>query len=549
MSRASAAAILLLLVATLGFPFLANPLQAIPGDPVLGESYLQPWSIWWVHRELREGVFPLWTDLLAFPQGGSFFSQMTWNALLLLPLAPLDLPSPLLLNLSLLLTLLLGAGSTWLLLEHLTRDRLAALVGTALFLTCPLLISFFRSGYLQGLNMVVLPLAWYLYLRMHERPTKTRTLAAAAGMAILFLANLYGALCAFLLVVLHCAWHRRFPGLFALLTALLGLPILLWIRHTLQVDPLVFASGGISNETFFQYANPDLVRFFLPVGRDDYFHLTECYYLGLAALAFASYPLLRKRPPTFYHVTALVGLVLALGPYLVVNGQFVLVDNHLVRLPFYYAWRHLPLFEVVRHPQRLMVLVYLALAIQIACNLRALRLQGTQRLGAALLVATLCVGEYLLVAPVVFPVPVLPAGPTDYSRFLAEQPGRFAVLALPYTTAFVQDAAFKHQQTFHGRSLQVGFDRRDPPQLDQIAFLQALRHGQTEGDFAEDAQRLARLGFRYVVLDRSLGHDAHAALLTRVLGSPREFRDGLVFPIPQDGSARRANDPAPVEAQ
>lgn len=522
MSRASVAAVLVLLAVVLGHPFLARPLDVIPGDPVLGEAWLQPWSVWWVHHEIfREGTFPFWTDLLNYPQGGAFFSQMTLNALLLLPLGPLDLPSTLLLNLSLLVTLLLGGFFTFRLLEHLTKDQAAALAGTAVFMTCPLLVSFFRSGYLQGLNLVWVPLAWYLYLRMDEQPTPRRALQAAAGMAVLVLANFYAAIAAGLLVGLHALWHRRAQPLFLLAAVLLSLPLVVWIGRTLQVSPLIFASSGISNETFFQYSNPDLLRFLLPRGEGDYFHLTECYYLGLAALSFAFVPWRKGPQAAFYGVVTLLGVVLALGPYLVVDGSMVLVDNHLVRLPFYYVYRYVPFFDVVRHPQRLMVLVYLALAVLIA-----LRLKGQPR-WAALLVAGLCVGEYLFVAPVVFPVPVSPARPADYCAWLRERPG--AVVALPDRTQFVQGAWYKHQQTFHGRSLQVGFDRHDPPQLQDVRFLQALSPLE---DAPGDVDRLVRLGFRYVVLDPA-DDPATVQGLTRLLGPPQRFQDGLVFPLPE----------------
>lgn len=534
------------------FPFLARPLEVIPGDPILGECYVQPWSLWWVHHAIfREGTFPLWTDLLYYPRGGSFFSQMTWNAILLLPLGPLDLPSTLLLNLSLFLTMVAGGGFTFRLLSHLTKDRTAALVGTAIFMTCPLLVSFFRSGYLQGVNLVWLPLAWYLYLRMLEQRSVRGALAAALGMAALLLANLYAAISAGLLIALDCAWHARdrgrLPvlGLFALFGALLCLPILLWIHHTLTVSPLIYASGGISNETFFQFSNPDLVRFFLPAGEGDYFHIAEAYYVGCAALGFALFPALRgglSRQGAFYGVAVLLTLGLALGPYLVVDGSMVLVDNRLIRLPFYYAYKYLPLFDVVRHPQRLMGVAYLSLAVLVALNFQAMRFRGAARAVAALLVGGLCVFEYLVVAPVVFPVPVASARPADYCDYLREQPGRFAVVALPYAGAFVQDGVFKHQQTFHGRSLQQGFDRRDPPELDEVRFLQALRRFQLLGEpvdpddpgFAGDGERLARLGFRYVVVDLSLLKEGDAVtvpLLSRLFGPPVELRDGLVFPV------------------
>lgn len=563
---AGVAGLLLLLAAALCWPFLSRPLEVIPGDPVLGECYVQPWSIWWVHREIfREGIFPFWTDLLYYPQGGTLFSQMSWNALLLLPLGPLDLPSPLLLNLSLFLTVLAGGVSCWLLLHHLTGDRAAAMAGSALFMTCPLLVSFFRSGYLQGLNLAWLPLAWLLYLRMWDRPTPGRTLAAASAMALLVLANLYAGLCAALLVGLHALWNLRSLvgrgrglALFGLLAALLGLPILAWIRLTLTVSPLIFASRGISNETFFQYSNPDLARFFLPLGEGDLLRGTEACYLGFVALSFALFPLWRGRvsgQQALYGTAALVAFGLALGPYLVVDGSLVLWDNHLVRLPFYQAHRHLPLFEVVRQPQRLMGLGYLSLAVLVATNLAALRLGGRGRRAVAWAVGGLGALEYLFLAPVVFPVPVSPAAPADYSLFLREQPGRFAVLALPYSESFVQDGLHKHQQTYHGRSLQGGFDRRDAPQLDSIRLVEALRRLSLEGvplrpedpAFAGDPERLARLGFAWVVVDRRLLKPGDGSLLpglARLLGSPRGFRDGWLFPLPP--AAEREDIPSPA---
>ena len=569
LADAGVVAFFALLVGGICAPFLLRPAEVIPGSAVFGESYLMTWSVWWVHHSLfQEHVFPLWTDLLLFPRGGTFFSQMTVNALVLLPLAPLQLASTVLLNLSLFVVMVLGGVFSFKLLHHLVPDRAAALLGSVVYVACPLQTSFFRSGYLHGTNMAFLPLAWYLYLRMYEQPSAWRAFLAAASLALLLLGNPYYAIAALLLASLHFLWNAstlvrerdleraRGLGLAVLFSALWCLPVAYWISYTMRVSPLInSARSGVNSEAFIQFSNPDLLRFFLPLGRADYCHAPECCYLGLVPLALACFGFLARRfasRQAFYGMVVLVTVILGLGPYLVIDSQLVVADNHLIRLPFYYLYKYLPWFEVVRHPTRLMCVTYLCLAVLVAESFRCIRLEGRARVGAAGALGAMLLFEYLFIAPVIFPVPVLAATPPDYCRYLEEQQGHFGVVPLPYLGMFVQDAVYKHHQTFHRHGINAAFDRNDPPELDEVHFLQALKRfhlyrvpfDATGLDCTGDVDRLAALGYRYVIvheawLDR--GDHVTVDLLRRLLGPPMAFRDGLLFviPPPRDGSAVR----------
>jgi hypothetical protein len=552
----------MVLAAAVCLPLIMEPHAVMPGDSTLSEIYIQPWSLWWIYDGLMsKGFLPRWTNWVHYPDGGNFFCQMVLNALLVLPLRAFTQDAVFLINSALCLNIFLCGVFAWLFLEHLSRDRTAAWLGSIVFALCPLLISFLRTGYSQGTNMAWLPLALWLFLRMMDRPGLLRALAASLGFAALCLANFYAGAAGFFFIFFYFVWHRarlvrsREPDLrlsvifFLLFTGALCFAIYTYVASTFRTSPLLILNKEISTDVLLRFSNPDCLRFFLPAGKYEFGRLVESHYLGLTVLSFILLPLVKWRSAErtleegrrFYLALFISTLVLAVGPFLMVDGSFIEVGGSPVKLPFYYLFTYLPGFDIIRHPARLMSLGYLVMAALVALSFRQIDLRGPARTCTAALLALMFVGEYLFLAPVVYPLPTVDARCPEHCRFLRDQPGDFAIVHLPFNSEFNREDIYKFYQTFHHKKLGNGFLGAMPHFLAQMQLIRRLWlwHRKVVPDLKADLavcrkekKLLAALGFRYIAVDRRMlapWDDKTVPLLTKVFGKPLRFSDGLVF--------------------
>lgn len=567
----------------LGMLFLVWPLPLSFSTRLLGHPEVDVWNhvwgFWWVGQTLLErGVFPVQTDLLVYPQGGRLYFIDPLNAILSAPLQPwLGLAAAY--NLVLCFELwLAGMGGHAVARAAGASERSAYLAG-CLLLFSPFLRCETHNGITEVLNLGWLALALAAMLRAFQRAQLGWSLLAGALSGLAFVACWYYGLAigmagaGLLLWALlferpnGWGWGRALLRLGAAggAAALVAAPFLRAFLWTLQGQDAIIQRMPDTTGFLLRHNATDLLSFFMP---GDYFkpdHWQEygerflhTTYLGWTALLLAGGAFGKKRSPLALRL-GMMGLafaVLALGPYLFVGGDFLVVQRHRFALPFATLFHGLGLMSIT-HPARLVASTLLCLGALAALGWDRLE-PRLGRLGPLLWVGVLgtLMLELLLLGPGPWPLPSASARYAQSSLRLKQERAEGAVLDLParhYNTML--PCRYLYEQTLHERPVPYRVDvkaERAPGLLqDPLGhWLVALAHENPDLPprhpsparerlrrlSAEERQaRVQRMvvdaGYRAVVVHRELpsppfGAWPYRALLEPVLGPPEVTSDG-----------------------
>lgn len=371
-------------------PVLGDPLGLALGHPQ-GDLYGHVWSRWWPAHAVRHGQNPLWTPLLAWPEGGRFYPIDLLGALAFLPVAGVPMAT-LAHNLLAWLNLALGCWGAWLLAAHVSRSRAAALVAGVGYGLSPFALANHHNGVTELTWLFPLPLA-LLALR------RRRAVAGGVLLAVASLANWYYAVVAFGMAVL-----RRPPLLALAIAAALVLPAALEFRAYLQdpralVSP-VQASAERPLETRIAPALREYVDPRSPTFLPEPYHHTV--YPGWTLLALAAAGGWRRRDGPWWAACAALFAALSMGPYLTPWSPDGPVHPVQPLVPLPLKWLSVGPLQALNFPYRLFLGAQLALAVLAALSV------ARYRRPVILACAALVLAESLLSSPAPFPVAAAP---------------------------------------------------------------------------------------------------------------------------------------------
>jgi hypothetical protein len=496
------------------------------------------WTLWWMRKELLEGVPGLQTRWVNFPDGMELF-----------PISPLDgllslaLPASPVLAANLLALAhvgLLGLCAGWLGWE-VVRTRVGAHVVSALAQGAAF------TGFALEVGVGELRLAWWIPLGLACLVRAHRTRAprwfAALGLALagavlscfyhgLFLAT---ATAVWALVTLE---RRRDLLLGYALAAGLSLVLVLPIIHTFSASyaaegaQLLFPGASASVDelaTPAQLAGPRTAGY----GAGRYLGFLA---LGLAAAGVVAAP--RRAAP--WVLVALVSIVLALGPVLRWGGAPVVVGGNGFVLPM--AWLNDVLGRVaepINFPARFLAPAMVALAV----------LGGlATRWRAAALLAPLAVLDILANDGAAWPRATMQLPPT---HALAGAAGAGAVADLSMVASHAEPAvrtrSIAAQLTLARPFASVPVERLSAWGSSGDTWLRALPLVQVvttvelgatptgASDFREDLWLLRDRGYERLLLSHTRDTpDARAeALLTRLCGAPTRTPQVTMWAVPE----------------
>ncbi len=534
-------------------------------DHVVGHAdsdvWAHVWGYWRTERALLQDLeLPTRVDYLNFPHGGVLYHVDLLNSLLVLPFRVV-LGSTISFNLLVLAQLVGGAYAAFLLTRHLTDRVGPSILAGAAYGFCPYVLSMgLSSGVSERLNTAWMPLFVLCVLRAVE--TRKRGYAVAAGVLCLltaagcykyciFLASLSAVLFTYLLVR-PLAWRalgaRRGPssirfrdsvlavGLTTVSCAVMVLPLGLYARQLTGDEAALFQRQGsmlwngsipLENYTPFTLADflvPGHSRFF----ETQYFDLlVQEPYVGwsLLLLGLASV-LSRRRFVRFFFPTALLFLLLAMGPDPSPMGALSFVYEGLARV--------VPYFSYLRNPWEMVLVVSMCLAVAGGAGLAGLldRVRGRWRTGLMGL-ASVAVAVDLLVftiAPV--PVSLAPVEVPQVYRDLAADVEDYGVFDYPPYRACstLKPEEYLLFQTVHHKAIPHAINES---WLEEDPFWgAAIRHQRCEhpgfdprpADAEAALMGLSADGFRFFVLHRDMmapgGAELFEQLLAGSLGEP-----------------------------
>ncbi len=546
----------------LTWPLLLNPVSRLVGHPG-NDNWNHVWGYWWVADELSRGEWPLRTDLLSFPSGGTLYFIDTVQVLLFLPLQLLGGPA-LAYNAAVWSGLAFAGFCAWLLARRVTGDDVVSGVAMVIYGASPHLLGQAYNGISETVCAGWLPLTLWCLLRLLDRSTWGRAvaLAAAGGLCILtsWYYGLFAALAGTIIVIWTAlrqprsvTWTRAFQFLLvsAVMSLTLVLPMFSAFSASLEADDaLVTRDPGFVEASLLNHNITDVLAF-LRISKQASPDLLALYgeelviviYLGWTAvlLALAAFWFTRRgRELSLWLWLGLLFGVFSLGPYLNVGGEYLELFGRRVPLPFLVLFEAFPVFDRISHPFRFVTGVSLALAMLGSHGLRhMLRARpAPQRLGAVVAVAALFLAEIYLGSPATLPIPTSVATiPAAYSD-MAEDPVEGAVLDLPMTMPNLERALYVWYQAEHERPVPWGLNDPMPRQLltnrltATLIRIEATRARTLpprlpELDLVVAGMSLERQGYRYVVLHERFYPEFKAvetaALLTGVFGEPQRF--------------------------
>jgi hypothetical protein len=452
------------------------------------------WGFGYVAGALEQGRLPVHTDLLIWPTGGSLWFIDTLGAVLTLPINWAAGPVAAY-NASYLLNFILAGTGAYLLALSVSGTRTGALLAGVAFQTTPHLLGQAYNGITETLAVGWLPLA-LLAMRWAARgPSIRRGAAAGLMLSLCALANWYYGLFAGMALIgllVRGGWRalrkseKPPPEVWwALATAVLvgGIvvaPPFLAFRQTMAAadavvtrDPaFVWATLVLHNMTDAltlvhpgKYYSPDLKAQF---GED----LIVVIYLGHALLWPALAVLLTRlrSRATSWAWLALGFLVLTLGPFLFVGGDYVEVMGGWMPLPFLGLHYLVPMFSRISHAYRFVIGISLALAVMIALTVRYLRIRGWSAWVVVLLLGGLRIGEALYGSAAIFPLPTVDARVPAVTTTLEGG----AVLDLPIGVPVLARSRYSLDQLVHNQPVPYGLNDPVPKHIAANHFTRFL---------------------------------------------------------------------------
>ncbi|MCB9744629.1 MAG: hypothetical protein H6741_01095 [Alphaproteobacteria bacterium] len=533
------------------------------------DTWNHAWGMWWIQSGMFEsGEVPLRTHLVNHPHGGTLFYIDTFNAVISAPLRLLfDIPVTF--NLLVILSLAWNAFGAWALGRHVLRDDWIAAVPAAVYGTSAHIIGQTYNGITESVNTGWLPIYALALLMTLERPRPLRGLAMGLSLAVCALTNFYYGLFGILLslvIVIHQAIRAPrqvrwapfvgFTILGATLFSTLVLPVLMRLSSSMSAsDAIVKRDPEFVWASLINHNMTDVVSLLRP---GDHFSpdlkalygedLVIVIYLGWVALALAGWALARHRPRremSLWIWVSAIFLVFSLGPYLHVNGEYVLLRGQRVPLPFLAFFDAFPLFSRISHPFRFVVPATLGLGMLAGFGVRALTRSLSQPSWAlSSLAAAAVTAEILLASPAPWPLPRCEAAiPEVYAEAIQEEG---AVLDLPITLPNLERAVFLWYQTAHARPGPYGLNDPLPDALErnpltwmliQLEASRALDLPDTlpELELTMGAHMLALEGYRYIVVHERL-YPEHkrqmvSSLLSALFGEPMRTEGVAVYEV------------------
>ena len=302
----------------------------------------------------------------------------------------------------------------------------------------------------------------------------------------------------------------------------------------------------------------DLLSFFLPSVLHPVFGgiVTPVYadftgnvseyttYIGYSVLILSIFGLLVKwKEPLvrFWGYIAILFSLFSMGPVLHVAGQTVFTDfNISFPLPYLILYYVVPFIENSRTAGRFFIIAVLAFSVLAGygCS-EILKKYDAKKLIIAVLLCAIVIFEYLSI-----PFPTSAVDQPEFYRNIGLDPERYALLEVPITLNYTAGVKIIYYQTIHGKPVVGGQAARMPaeardfekntPLVNQVSYLTPLQNDIFEINMTEAGNSiLANFNIRYVIL-----HTAYltpdqmtnlTGILTPALGDPVIFEhDSLI---------------------
>ena len=516
------------LTVVMTWPLTAQLGTHIPG--LVGDSFVHLWTFEWVKTSLMSGQSPFYTDLLFYPQGTTLvFHNIAWMNILGWLVLQIFMGGGAAYTLIHMGVLTFNGFTTFLLAREVTNSDRASFVAGLVCAFWPFILSHQDHPNLIFIGWIPLAL---IYLRRVFNDGRLRDALLVALFLILtgitrwqvliMAAPLVGLYVLFVFITNKSTRKWQLLKLLLLIIVVTGL-CLLPLMAPLIVSQLTrtYPEDLFVDEVLYV---TDLLGFIVPsryhplwgqqafgiawplAGNKNYVP-----FLGFTTMILATIGTLGVwRKARYWALAALFYGILALGPYLHINGYSTSIP-----LPYVLIEEWLTV-QVIRFPERLNVMLSIPMAILSGLGVTVLYRISLLRAHKNLVVCGLCL---LLVAEYIVIFPTLEVTTPVWYEHMAQEPGEFAILDVPMHMRKIYDKQYMLYQGTHQRPIVEGHVSRPPREafefIESTPILQSIREQRTPpdviGDVSHQMELLDDAEVRYLVLHKQFLRDSHEA--------------------------------------
>ncbi len=524
------------------WPLAAQLGTHIPG--FIGDSFVHLWTFEWVKAALLSGQSPFYTDLLFYPRGTSLiFHNIAWMNFLGWLILQVFVGGAAAYSLVHMGVLIFNGLATFLLAREVTRSDRAAFVSGLICAFWPFILS--HQGHPNLIFIGWISLALIFIRRMFSSGRVRDALLVALFLVLtgitrlqllIMAAPLIGLYVLFIIVTDKSArtWQAvKLLLLIAGVTVLCLLPLVTplaasQINRTFPED--LFVDEDLYVTDLFGFVVPSRYH---PLWGQQAFAISWQFAGNMVYVPFIGYITLALsilgsigawRKARFWTMAALFYGIFALGPTLIAFGRPTSIP-----LP-YSLIEDWFLVQVIRHPERLNVMLSIPIAILAGLGVTVLLRQAWLRAHKTLLI---CGISLLIAAEYIIAFPTLELSTPGWYERIADEAGDFAILDLPMNMRERYDKQYMFYQATHKRPLVEGHISRPPRQafdfIESVPILQGVRDERYPpdaiGDVSYQLHLLDEAGIRYLVLHKRFLRESHEMAWRKWLALKPIFED------------------------
>lgn len=543
-----------LAVISMTWPLITQLNSQLPGN---ADQWVHLWTFRWVKEMLFSNLF--YTKDIFYPVGVSLATHnIAWvNIVMWLPLQAVfgEIAAY---NLVFLIILTLNGLAIFLLAYDVTDSRSSAFLAGLMFAIWPFILS--HHDHPNMIFVSWLPLALLFLKRALTNRTSRDVWLAIIFIALINWARLHLLIMGSILLGLYAIYllannydvdNLKRLVFIAVVSGLLALPAAVPVALSQLTDKSpddIFLDEQATRQTdLLSYVVPS---YYHPLWQEgpltENIHIYDDHNIIIPRTPFLGYTLIflalsaflaKRRENWFWGFTAVVYILIALGPILRINDQFY------PDFPMPYRLiEDIYFIRILRQPQRFNIILGIPLVILAAQGVHYWfqRLNKKQATVTAVLLTGIILFEYAA-----FPYPLTNYTTPSWFAQIADDSEEYAIINLPVGPSSY-DKRYMFAQLTHGKPIVNGKVARVPDEalafINSIPFLRSVFLENTT-DFSDEIatqqlRPLAQANVRYLVLHKDLLKTEELAAWQRWLSIPPMYEDEFlaVYPTaPEEG--------------
>jgi len=350
----------IILTIIMTYPLITDISGSVIEKPT-SDAFMFIWNMWWIKKSILLKTNPYYTYYIFYPTGGSLvFASLSFFNSLLGIFFQLFVNSVAAYNLLTLFAFVMSAFGMYLLTKYLTHNNAISFISGFVFAFYSQNMSQFSAGHLSALTVEWIPFYILFLIKTFRESSKKNAILAGV---FLFLASIT--------YEEHMMFLFIFTGLFLLYNFrslnkdfLKRFSILVMV-FTLSILPFIIPK---IQKYFSASFNPRLIEHSIIHSLNIYsiFIPYDNFYIGYTILFLAFLAVLfRKKEIRFWVFSSIIFFILALGPYLHIDG----VTS--IKLPYLLLY-YVPFFKMLSVPWRIEVMLMLSLTVLSAFTLKVI---------------------------------------------------------------------------------------------------------------------------------------------------------------------------------